>query len=173
MSIARGLGSDIAIEAADMVLLDSFSAITEAVLYGRMEFDNLKKTIAYLLPVGSFSGFWPVFISIISGLPRILSSFLMIIICYFTDCAAATMLAYEKPEADLMLWPLRNPKTDRLVDTKLVAWSYGSIDLIETILSCTMSYWYAQTHGISFSNLWFGLWRCLEHCIKQHLLLQP
>lgn len=55
IGIALGSGSDIAIEAADMVLLESFSAIVEAVQYGRVVFDNLKKTIAYLLPAGSFS----------------------------------------------------------------------------------------------------------------------
>ncbi|UKZ48043.1 hypothetical protein TrVGV298_002279 [Trichoderma virens] len=50
IGISPASGSDIAIEAADMVLLDTFSAIPEAVLYGRVVFDNLKKTIAYLLP---------------------------------------------------------------------------------------------------------------------------
>lgn len=60
IGIALGSGSDIAIEAADMVLLESFSAIVEAVVYGRTVFDNLKKTIAYLLPAGSFAEFWPV-----------------------------------------------------------------------------------------------------------------
>jgi sodium/potassium-transporting ATPase subunit alpha len=60
IGIALGSGSDLAIEASDLVLLESFSAIVEAVQYGRVVFDNLKKTIAYLLPAGSFSEFWPV-----------------------------------------------------------------------------------------------------------------
>ena len=80
IGIALGSGSDIAIEASDMVLLESFSAIVEAVQYGRVVFDNLKKTIAYLLPAGSFSEFWPVMTNVLFGLPQILSSFLMIII---------------------------------------------------------------------------------------------
>lgn len=46
IGIALGSGSDIAIEAADMVLLESFGAVIEAVKYGRVVFDNLKKTIA-------------------------------------------------------------------------------------------------------------------------------
>jgi sodium/potassium-transporting ATPase subunit alpha len=80
IGIALGGGSDIAIEAADMVLLESFSAVVEAVQYGRVVFDNLKKTIAYLLPAGSFAEFWPIMANIVFGVPQILSSFLMIII---------------------------------------------------------------------------------------------
>lgn len=80
IGIAMGSGSDIAIEAADMVLLDSFASIVEAVQYGRVVFDNLKKVICYLLPAGSFAEFWPVMTNVLFGLPQILSSFLMIII---------------------------------------------------------------------------------------------
>lgn len=80
IGIAMGGGSDIAIEAADMVLLDSFSSVVEAVQYGRVVFDNLKKVICYLLPAGSFAEFWPVMTNVLFGLPQILSSFLMIII---------------------------------------------------------------------------------------------
>lgn len=80
IGISLASGSDIAIEAADMVLLDSFAAIVVAVQYGRVVFDNLKKTVAYLLPAGSWSEFWPVFSNLVFGIPQILSSFLMIII---------------------------------------------------------------------------------------------
>jgi sodium/potassium-transporting ATPase subunit alpha len=155
IGIALGSGSDIAIEAADMVLLESFSAIVEAVQYGRVVFDNLKKTIAYLLPAGSFSEFWPVLTNVVFGLPQVLSSFLMIIICCFTDCAAATVLAYEAPEADVLLRKPRKPKTDRLVDWQLMLQSYGFIGVIETLTSFAMSYWYLQRSGIPFSALWF------------------
>ncbi|PBP17187.1 Na,H/K antiporter P-type ATPase [Diplocarpon rosae] len=155
IGIALGSGSDIAIEAADMVLLESFSAIVEAVQYGRVVFDNLKKTIVYLLPAGSFSEFWPVMTSVLFGIPQILSSFLMIIICCFTDCAAATVLAYETPEADVLLRKPRKPRTDRLVDWQLIVQAYGFIGVFETVCSFVMSYWYLDRQGIPFSKLWF------------------
>ena len=155
IGISMGSGSDIAIEASDMVLLDSFSAMVEAVAYGRTVFDSLKKTIAYLLPAGSFSEFWPVMTNILFGLPQILSSFLMIIICCFTDCASATVLCYEAPEADVMLRKPRNPRKDRLVDWQLILQSYGFIGVVESLSSFAMSYWYLQRSGIPFSDLWF------------------
>lgn len=156
IGIAPGTASDIALEAADMVLLDSFGAITEAVLYGRTVFDNLRKLIAYLLPAGSFSEFWPVMTSVIFGLPQILSSFLMIIICCFTDCAVAITLAFEKPEADVLLRPPRNIKKDRLVDWRLLLQSFGFIGILECTSSFAVSYWYLQRNGIAFSALWFS-----------------
>jgi sodium/potassium-transporting ATPase subunit alpha len=43
VGISLGTGSDIAMEAADIILLDSFSSVVDAVQYGRVVFDNLKK----------------------------------------------------------------------------------------------------------------------------------
>ncbi|KAI1389342.1 calcium ATPase [Hypoxylon trugodes] len=156
VGIALGSGSDIAIEAADMVLLDSFSSVVEAVQYGRVVFDNLKKVICYLLPAGSFAEFWPVMTNVVFGLPQILSSFLMIIICCFTDCAAATVLSYEKPEADVLLRKPRNVKKDRLVNWQLIIHAYGVLGMIETIASFAMAYWYLEKNGIPFRVLWFS-----------------
>ena len=74
----------------------------------------------------------------------------------FTDCAAATALAYEKPEADVLLRRPRNTKTDRLVDFKLIGYAYGVTGLIETLCSFTMSFWYLQKNGIPFSAMWLS-----------------
>lgn len=118
VGIAVGSGSDIAVEAADMVLLESFSSIVEAVRYGRMMFDNLKKTIAYLLPAGSFSEFWPVFTNVAFGLPQVLSSFLMIVIWLVTfsfSVVFSPWLLTRWLVVSRIVWrqhrsPTRNPK---------------------------------------------------------------
>ena len=59
------------------------------------------------------------------------------------------------PEADVLLRKPRNPKTDRLVDWRLVLQSYGFVGMLETFTSFVMSYWYLQRCGIPFSALWF------------------
>ncbi|RSL44135.1 hypothetical protein CEP51_016272 [Fusarium floridanum] len=155
IGITIGSGSNTAIAAADLVLLGSLSAIVEALRCSRLMFDNLKKTVAYLLPAGSFSEFWPVFTYVVFGLPQILSSFLMIIICLFTDAVAAVSLTYEKPEGDVLLRKPRAPGRNRLVDWQLILQAYGLAGMLEMSLSFIMAYWYLQRKGIPFSDIWF------------------
>ena len=65
----------------------------------------------------------------------------------FTDCLAATSLAYESPEADVLLRPPRKIGVDRLVDWKLIVQSYGIVGIFETVASFAMSYWYLERNG--------------------------
>lgn len=55
----------------------------------------------------------------------------------------------------MLLRKPRNPKTDRLVDWRLILQSYGFVGILETVTSFAMSYWYLQRSGIPFSALWF------------------
>ena len=50
IGIAMGSGSDVAKNAADILLLDdNFCSIVSGVEEGRLIFDNLKKTIAFMV----------------------------------------------------------------------------------------------------------------------------
>ncbi len=62
-------GSDVAIDAADLVLMDRFDSIVDAIRLGRLVFQNLQKVIAYLLPAGSWSEIWPVLLTSSSVCP--------------------------------------------------------------------------------------------------------
>ncbi|KAI7889874.1 uncharacterized protein EV154DRAFT_603696 [Mucor mucedo] len=160
VGIAMGGGSDVAIEAADMILLDKFSSIVAAIENGRLVFDNLKKVIVYLLPAGSWSELWPVILNIFLGCPQTLSSFQMIVICVLTDLWPSMALMMEKPEAGLLERPPRRPKSDRLVNAKLLLHAYGFVGLMEMLSSHFLFFLYMGMNGLppnkiffSFSNL--------------------
>ncbi|RPD63077.1 sodium-potassium ATPase [Lentinus tigrinus ALCF2SS1-6] len=163
--IAMGEGSDVAREAADMVLMDDFSAIVVALEYGRLVFDNLKKTVLYLLPAGSFSELMPILLNILIGVPQMLSNIQMILICVATDVLPALSLCLEKPESGLLERPPRNVKTERLADWKLLLQAYGFLGVLESLCAMAMSFWYLQRHGVPFSNLalGFGNWPGLDN----------
>ena len=85
IGIAMGAGSEVAMEAAQLVLLDNnFSSILIAIENGRLVFANLRKVILYLLPAGSFAEVIPILANIFLGIPLPLSAFLMICICILT-----------------------------------------------------------------------------------------
>ncbi|KAG8735312.1 hypothetical protein FRC10_010750 [Ceratobasidium sp. 414] len=164
--IAMGDGSDVAREAADMVLLENFEAIVVALEYGmsrcfgigcRLVYDNLKKTVF-------FSELMPILLNILIGVPQMLSSLQMIIICVATDVLPALSLALEKPEQGLLSRRPRNVKTDRLADWRLLMHAYLFLGVIESLCAMSMAFWYLQRNGVPFSDLvlGFGNWPTLD-----------
>lgn len=156
VGVAMGGGSDVAIEAADMILLDKFSSIIAAIENGRLVFDNLKKVIVYLLPAGSWSELWPVLVNIFLGCPQTLSSFQMIVICVLTDLTPSMALMMEKPEAGLLNRVPRRPKKDRLVNFKLLLHAYGFIGLMEMLSSQFLFFLYMSYNGLPPSAIFFS-----------------
>jgi sodium/potassium-transporting ATPase subunit alpha len=58
IGIAMGSGSEVAMEASQLVLLDNnFSSMLIAIENGRLVFENLRKVILYLLPAGSIGNY--------------------------------------------------------------------------------------------------------------------
>ncbi|KAN0071412.1 hypothetical protein V8E54_010843 [Elaphomyces granulatus] len=157
VGVAVASGSDVAIEAADLVLMDKFDSIVEAIRLGRLVFQNLQKVIAYLLPAGSWSEIWPVLMNVFFGVPLPLSAFLMITICIFTDLFLSLSLIMEKEEFDLLSLPPRNHKKDHLINLKIYAQSYLFIGSLETICAHSMFFFYIyKTSGIPFHALVFA-----------------
>jgi sodium/potassium-transporting ATPase subunit alpha len=156
VGIAIAGGSDVAMEAADLVLLDRFDSIVDAVRLGRLVFQNLQKVIGYLLPAGSWSEIWPVLMNVFIGVPLPLSSFLMIIICVFTDLFLSLSLIMEKEEFDLLSLPPRNHKKDHLINLKIYTQSYLFIGVMETVCAHSMFFLYFyKKAGIPFRDLVF------------------
>ncbi|KAG6016054.1 hypothetical protein E4U54_002417 [Claviceps lovelessii] len=157
VGVAIVTGSDVAIEAADLVLLDKFDSIIEAIRWGRLVFQNLQKVIAYLLPAGSWSEIWPVLVNVFFGVPLPLSSFLMIIICVFTDLFLSLSLIMEQEEFDLLSLPPRNHKRDHLINTKIYIQAYLFTGTMETCIAHAMFFlYYWQAAGIPIKDLFFA-----------------
>merc|ERR1712195_113912 len=133
IGIAMGSGSDVAKNAADMLLLDdNFSSIVNGVEEGRLIFDNLKKSIAYTLS-SNIPEISPFLSFITVGIPLPLSTVLILCIDLGTDMVPAISMAWEDKEADIMKRPPRDQKKDRLVTKKLVVFAYLQIGVIQAI----------------------------------------
>ncbi|ORZ41564.1 hypothetical protein BCR44DRAFT_1423068 [Catenaria anguillulae PL171] len=158
LGVAMGGGSDVAMAAGDMVLLDSnLASVVVALREGRVVFENLKKVCLYLLPAGSFSELTPVLVNLFLGVPLPLSGFLMIVICVLTDLFVSLALMYEEAESDLLLRPPRRPNRDRMVNAKLLAQAYLFVGMIESILAHMMFFVYMYREwGLSPSHLLFA-----------------
>ncbi|RFU72167.1 cation-transporting atpase pma1 [Trichoderma arundinaceum] len=156
VGVAIVSGSDVAIEAADLVLLDRFDSIIDAIRLGRLVFQNLQKVIAYLLPAGSWSEIWPVILNVFFGVPLPLSSFLMIMICVFTDLFLSLSLIMEKEEFDLLSLPPRNHKKDHLINFKIYGQAYLFTGTAETLCAHSMFFFYMwRKAGIPVRELFF------------------
>lgn len=130
IGIAMGSGSDVAKNAADMLLLDdNFSSIVNGVEEGRLIFDNLKKSIAYTLS-SNIPEILPFIFFILFQVPLPLSTVLILCIDLGTDMVPAISFAYENPELDIMDRVPRNSKRDHLVNTKLISFAYLQIGVI-------------------------------------------
>jgi sodium/potassium-transporting ATPase subunit alpha len=124
IGIAMGSGSDVAKNAADMLLLDdNFCSIVNGVEEGRLIFDNLKKSIAYTL-TSNIPEILPFIMFILASVPLPLSTVLILCIDLGTDMIPAISFAYENPELDIMERAPRKSKLDHLVNAKLISFAY-------------------------------------------------
>lgn len=112
IGIAMGItGTDVAKEAADMLLLDdNFASIVAAIEEGRVIFGNIKKYLTYLLSsnigeIGLMAG------ATLLGLPLPLTAVQILYVNLATDGLPALALAVDPPRKNLMSEKPRNLKT--------------------------------------------------------------
>jgi P-type Ca2+ transporter type 2C len=105
-------GSDVARDSSDMVLLDdNFASIIKAVRQGRRVFDNLKKSIKFLL-AANVGEVFIVLLGLMFGFPLIFLPLTILWMNLVTDSLPALALAVEPAEKNVMR---RGPKDDSLL----------------------------------------------------------
>jgi sodium/potassium-transporting ATPase subunit alpha len=155
IGIAMGSGSDVAKNAADMLLLDdNFSSIVNGVEEGRLIFDNLKKSIAYTLS-SNIPEILPFIVFILLQIPIPLSTVLILCIDLGTDMIPAISFAYENPELDIMDRVPRNSKRDHLVNAKLISFAYLQIGVIQASAGLYTYFLIMNDFGIRPNTVWF------------------
>jgi len=111
IGIAMGrTGTEVAKEAADMILTDdNFASIEAAVEEGRCVFDNLRKFIVWTLPTNLGEAL-AMMVAIFAGWVLPVAPVQLLWINMTTALCLGMMLAFELKEPDLMQRPPRDPK---------------------------------------------------------------
>jgi len=124
------MGTEVAREASDMVLLDdNFATIVNAIEEGRTIFGNIKKFIAYIL-TSNVPEILPFIAFVLLAIPLPLTVILILAIDLGTDMLPAIGLGTEKPETDVMHNPPRK-KEERLLTPQLLFISYGWVGMLQ------------------------------------------
>lgn len=103
-------GTDVAKNAADMVLMDdNFATIVEAVREGRGIYDNIRKSIHFLLSC-NIGEIITIFAAILCHMPSPLAAVQLLWVNLVTDSLPAIALGVEDPEEGIMKRPPVSPK---------------------------------------------------------------
>jgi magnesium-transporting ATPase (P-type) len=147
IGVAMGLkGTDAAKEAADFILTDdNFSTIALAVSGGRTVYDNVVKSIVFILPT-SLAEALVIFAAIMMGLMMPITPAQVLWVNMITAVTLALALAFERAERDIMRRPPR-PFGQGLFSAVLL----GRMLLVGGMgaLIVFSLFYYCRTHGAS------------------------
>ena len=110
IGVAMGLkGTDAARAASDLVLTDdNFATVARAVTQGRVVFDNIKKSLLFMLPTsGGEAGV--ILLAVLAGLTLPVTAGQILWVNMVTAVTLALALAFESAEPGVMRRPPRHP----------------------------------------------------------------
>jgi Ca2+-transporting ATPase len=115
-------GTDVAREAAAMVLLDDeFSSIVEAMRLGRRIYDNIRKAMAYILavhvPIAALA-----LVPLLLGWPAIIGPVHIVFLEFVIDPVCSIVFEAEPAERNVMQRRPRDPR-EPLFSRRLILWS--------------------------------------------------
>ena len=151
-------GTDVTKNVADMVLSDdNFATIVDAVGEGRRIYDNIRKTIQFLL-ASNMSEVVGVFVATLMGF-TLLNPVHLLFINLITDCFPALALGLERGEPDIMDRPPRKASDGIFAGGLGVDIAYqGVLIAVITLASyiighCMEVGHFAWPHGISYDGM--------------------
>lgn len=154
IGVAMGItGTDVAKEAADMVLLDdNFATIVAAVEEGRTIFDNIRKFIVYLLSCNS-SELGVMLLGPLLGMPLPLLPIQILWMNLVTDGLPALALSVEPAERSIMRRPPRST-AGGVFSRDMVRMIIG-MGLVMTAVSLGLGYFYWRAGQPSWQTMIF------------------
>ncbi len=162
MGIAMGQkGTDVAREAADMVLTDdNFTSIVKAIEEGRRIFTNIRKAVGFIIAVHIPIALTAVFPTLL-GWPFILTPVHIVILELIIDPTCTLVFEQEPEEPNTMNEPPRKP-SEKLFNRQIIirAITAGLAVFIAIMLSYLMAQYFnlndAQTRLVAFLTLVYG-----------------
>jgi potassium/sodium efflux P-type ATPase len=157
IGVAMGIsGSDVAKEAADMILMDdNFSSIVNAIEEGRAVYENIKHFTTYIFTSNTPEAV-PFIINSFTGgrIPIALDVMHVLSIDLGTDIVPALALGAEPPEPGTMDRPPRR-LSDHLITRKLLVRAYLVLGPVQALASMSAFYLYYWTNG--YAGQWLNL----------------
>ena len=141
IGIAMGItGTEVTKEASDMVILDdNFASIEYAVEEGRVIYENIKKSVKYLISC-NIGELLVIFFAIMAGFGSPLTPIQILWMNIVTDSPPAIALAMDPPNPDVMKRPPHDPKEKIL--TRKLAIEMLSVGLLVAIGTLGVFLWY-------------------------------
>jgi sodium/potassium-transporting ATPase subunit alpha len=160
IGVAMGIaGTDVAKEAADVILLDDhFATIVNAIEEGRAIFENIRKFITYIL-ASNIPEIVPYIAFVLLRIPLPLTIIQILAVDLGTDMLPALALGAERPTSGIMERPPRSRK-ERLLNFPLIARAYLFLGPIEAAAGLAGYFW--LLHG--------GGWQWGQSLLKTDML---
>ncbi len=146
VGIAMGVkGSEAAREASSVVLLDdNFASIAAAVREGRTVYTNLKKGIAFMLPINGGESI-SLITALLLGLTLPISALQILWVNMVSSVVLAMTLAFEPAEPDVMKHPPR--ARDESLLRGFVVWRVAFVSLLFLVGIFAAWYWAMHHYG--------------------------